>query len=348
VRIAVGWAWVLWLAVGAAGQAAENPAWFTEPAGPSVFANPGDGQPYALTECPVCHGFGGCCDCGRVWEADVGVVYLQRSQPRDQTLIADAPPPFGTELLNAKAFDFDPKVGPLLRVARDFGPCKVEAKYFCVESWEPRVGPIDAPNGAAVLLPTPVGVGGVDFQLTGNYESDLHSLEFNFTRPTGDPWGFIIGYRHVQLDENLWLYASDQTPPPILFDVRSNARNRLDGFQVGLGGECPLLHGRLRLEGSGKAGIYANCMYGSTAVQGNLGENVFEERLTRVAFVGEAEAAAVFQVTRHVALRAGYQVTWLEGVALAAPQVDQLENGALDHAGGVLYHGANASLQFTW
>jgi hypothetical protein len=70
------------------------------------------------------------------------------------------------------------------------------------------------------------------------------------------------------------------------------------------------------------------------------------------AFVGELGFTAVYQLSPHWSLRAGYQMLWLEGVAVAAEQVPAIDLlaglAAVDTTGSPFYHGANVGLEFVW
>ena len=71
-----------------------------------------------------------------------------------------------------------------------------------------------------------------------------------------------------------------------------------------------------------------------------------------VAFVGEIDLLGTYSICRNVALRGGYQLLWIDGVALAsdsAAQTNPSNGGAvIDTNGQLFYHGATVALQFTW
>ena len=71
----------------------------------------------------------------------------------------------------------------------------------------------------------------------------------------------------------------------------------------------------------------------------------------QVSFVGEIGLTGVYQWTDHIAFRGGYQVLWVEGIAVASDQltaVDVLSASGINTDGGIFYHGALASIDFTW
>jgi len=354
VRQVVFWAAVAWLSVVLPSYGVDDSTWFSQltPPGPAAGASPvaqsADNGLY-----PECQGFGPCLQCCRVWTVDAGAVVLQRSKPGSRTLLMDAAPPTGAEVLNARDFHFGTEAGPALTLRRHFDVCSVEMRYFGVDDWSRSVGPLSTSPGIYVPFPTPYVDTDGAYQITSGYESDLHSLELNFTRPLDDRWGFIIGYRYLDLKESLGAHMIDvDVGGTTITDVGLATKNRLHGFQLGVGGEIWNVGGRFSLEGTLKAGVYDNLMRGNAWIDQELGTSwASAARTHHAAFLGELELAARYQITRRLSVRAGYQVTWIEGVALAADQMSTIDPGfaaAMNTAGSPMYHGLNASLQYTW
>ena len=75
------------------------------------------------------------------------------------------------------------------------------------------------------------------------------------------------------------------------------------------------------------------------------------QRDNNTAFLGEIGLVGVYQLTDTIALRAGYQLMWLDGVALASEQV-QASNFATgtgaDVHGDVFFHGALLGVEAQW
>ena len=73
---------------------------------------------------------------------------------------------------------------------------------------------------------------------------------------------------------------------------------------------------------------------------------------TDVAFVGDLNFTVIWQFCELWGLRAGYNLIWLEGVALAPDQLDfsnTPDSGRkLDSDGGVFLHGVNLGLESRW
>jgi hypothetical protein len=77
----------------------------------------------------------------------------------------------------------------------------------------------------------------------------------------------------------------------------------------------------------------------------------FTENRGDVTFVGEIGVTGAYQWTEHLAIRGGYQLLWIQGVAVASdqiPVVDVFAQTGLNTNGNVFYHGALMSLDLTW
>ena len=72
-----------------------------------------------------------------------------------------------------------------------------------------------------------------------------------------------------------------------------------------------------------------------------------------VAFVGQGNVSGLYALTNIWNLRAGYNVIWVEGLALAPDQLnfDFANAGAgtqLNNNGGIFLHGVNVGLEARW
>ena len=71
-----------------------------------------------------------------------------------------------------------------------------------------------------------------------------------------------------------------------------------------------------------------------------------------VAFVGDLNFSAMYQLSRVWGVRTGYNLIWIEGVALAPDQFDfsnTIGSGTGLFAGsGVFLHGVNVGLEARW
>jgi len=70
------------------------------------------------------------------------------------------------------------------------------------------------------------------------------------------------------------------------------------------------------------------------------------------AFVGELNLTGIYQLNQTWGLRAGYNLMWIEGVALAPAQTDftltSTSGTGLNRGGGLFLHGINLGLEARW
>lgn len=72
------------------------------------------------------------------------------------------------------------------------------------------------------------------------------------------------------------------------------------------------------------------------------------------AFVGDLNVTAAYQLTSHIAIQGGYQILWLDNVAIAADSAantTQIVGGTsspVDPDDRLWYHGATAGFVVTW
>ncbi|MCY2996446.1 MAG: BBP7 family outer membrane beta-barrel protein [Planctomycetota bacterium] len=202
-----------------------------------------------------------------------------------------------------------------------------------------------------------------------NYASQLNSFELNLLRCCCGCWTagcdasspcrsveWFGGFRCISLNERLKILGEREhvLEPGVErgeYDLRTT--NNLYGAQ--LGARLRRCHGRLGCEATGKAGMYGNAAYQEQSVVDfpnyALRPNTSATR-SQVAFAGELNLSAIYQLTIDWNLRAGYNLMWIEGVALAPNQLDfsftPTSGSQLDSGGGVFYHGVNVGLEARW
>ena len=113
---------------------------------------------------------------------------------------------------------------------------------------------------------------------------------------------------------------------------------------------------RFGWEAAGKAGIFANDAQQKQTVTDfpnfPLRPTVSSSR-DGVAFLGEINPSALYRLTNVWNLRAGYNVIWIEGLALAPDQLDfnfatTPSGNQLHNDGGMFLHGVNVGLEARW
>ena len=167
----------------------------------------------------------------------------------------------------------------------------------------------------------------------------------------------LAGFRWVNLHEHL---QGALEPPTVSWEPpfwNATTTNNLYGFQIGADGKI-FERGRFSIDGLVKTGIFDDDAEQTTAV------SVIFKRVrsasastNHAAFVGETGLQCKYQVTERLLLRAGYEVIWLQGVALAPAQVQETYITASPIAvqalgvncnSGVFYHGATAGLEYSF
>jgi hypothetical protein len=133
---------------------------------------------------------------------------------------------------------------------------------------------------------------------------------------------------------------------------RWNESNDLIGIQIGTDIYI-WSSGALSVNSICKGGVYGvaadNAFTNLTAAGGTITAGTFEGN---VGFVGEAGFQAVYRLYSNVALQGGYQLLWIDGLALASNQALASAGVALspgtDVDGGLFYHGATVGIVFTF
>jgi len=207
------------------------------------------------------------------------------------------------------------------------------------------------------------------------YNTELNSGELSLRRRwvtsnCAFHYSLFMGARYVQLDERFNLSAvvvdgNDVTTGSTDYTVKST--NDMTGFQIG-GDLLFNITKRIRLGGDIKAGIYGNQANTRTTIllqeedpanPGTLISQTIEERSQKAeaAFVGEANLYALIFLTDRWTLRAGYDMFYLNGVALAVDNFNSdstfLTGGGprapfINNTGDAFYHGVTGGFEFTW
>lgn len=204
------------------------------------------------------------------------------------------------------------------------------------------------------------------------YSSDLNNVELNWRRHWMAPnyWfqgSWLFGVRYVRLAEDFEYFSrtNDFTPgnKQGSMDYYVETTNNLIGLQLGGDLLVTLLPG-VTAGAEAKVGIYGNDSSQHTNIIAKEEEALLPiPREAKAggdaAFVAEAGAMLIWQIRPWLALRGGYQVLILDGVALAPenfnsepPQSFQPPEGGrnifLDHNGYAFYHGFTTGVEWLW
>ncbi len=279
------------------------------------------------------HGDLDCCRsrCCPRWTATADFIILDRIGNKSQTILGPltddeiGPVDARADRLNSNDFAFGFAAGPRLSLIRQTQCYDYEVLYFGIDGWSDTRFIPQPLNPASPLL--------------FDWSSKLYNVELNMRWNPCCQVTMLAGFRWAELREDFVggrVLDSEFLPTG---DVKTN--NDLYGFQVGADArlwEC----GCFSVNGLGKAGIYGNHAAQTSA----FAEDVFRASTNHTAFIGELGLQARYQVTRRLALRAGYELLWLDGVAIAPAQLDNIIG--IDSNATVFYHGATAGLEFSF
>jgi hypothetical protein len=163
---------------------------------------------------------------------------------------------------------------------------------------------------------------------------------------------FLAGFRYIGLDDTL-NYTINTNVASGLYEND----NQLYGGQIGA--DLSLLDPRrpYQLQVIGKAGAFENNADGRFRTffgGGNQQLGDFGRSESGSAFAGDLQFVGSCQLTRHLAARGGYQLLWLDNVALAGDNASisqtnpSLLTNSLDNDGHVFHHGAMIGLEIMW
>lgn len=297
-----------------------------------------------------CSDFFDCDPCCPYWSVSGGAIALKRSDAFSLPLLA------GGNEFDVEHFNFDLEVGPRVDVIYHVpSGWEFEALYYGVGSWA-SLHPFE--NGNLQLLsvePEPINVDSALFR----YGSELYSTEFNLRRRM-DWLTPLIGFRWVELEEQFGVAGLEPPTPGIPYNYRYDTHNHMYGVQVGAEVILWDRGGPLRVDGVFKAGMYYNeadldAAFAYGPVPDEAERVVFEQSWAEphTSFLGEAALGASWQASDWLKLRGGYQLTWIEGVALAPEQIPSTDlfvpfNTEVNTDGSPLYHGPYAAIEARW
>jgi hypothetical protein len=200
---------------------------------------------------------------------------------------------------------------------------------------------------------------------TIQYSSVINSAEANlFTTSTewrdlSGSWltvDWLAGFRYVGVEEQASITTDccveGDTKVPVPYTVRT--RNNLFGAQIG--NRSRWTWQNWAFEGWAKAGLFGNAQ---EQIQSPLVDYLFvpvrpglSASGGQVSFVGDINTSVIYRLTDVWGIRAGYNLIWIDGLALAPNQFDFTNDAAsgtrLVSGGGIFMHGANLGLEARW
>jgi hypothetical protein len=273
-------------------------------------------------------------------------------------------------------FGFNSGVRALFGV-RLCGCRAVEFGYFGLFNSDASIDYVGPNPNVDVTLPGPLGQASNVFhdgvRVHVDYVSRLHGAEVNFPccccwqcedecggsgQPQDGPRAgsteWFAGFRYLSLREDLRISGEK----PVLGAVETgyyDTASRNDLFGAQLGGRIRRCYGQFSWEATAKAGIFGNQAgqeqvfidYPDFPLRPNTSSNGCS-----VALVGELNLTAIYQLNETWGLRLGYNLIWIEGVALAPDQLDfsftPTSGTGLNRNDGFFMHGVNVGVEGRW
>jgi|GEM_PF-860983 len=280
-----------------------------------------------------------CCSCVPNWTVRAELLIWNRAGGTDVPLV---PAPVAVSSADLTG---DWQVGPRLTVIKHgiFGSCwDLEAAYFNIDGW---TGTRTVAGATTYLTTPPTNFPAAPITLT--YSSELQNFELNGRRAYSDWVTWFVGFRALQVDE---LLSADINTGAATHSVVTS--NQLYGAQLGVDAlllDCDYWY----FNAVGKVGIYGNSADQTTRTAGIGGAlPLITYTGNETAFVGELNFNANYRLTDRLTFLAGYNLLWVNGLALAPDQLAATNIatgvGALDTGGNLFYHGFNVGLEYGW
>ena len=309
------------------------------------------------SDCEACDSNPACdaictCDsdsqCGFMGTVFVDALFFDRDSPDNLGGTGLASTSDGSRVLDTGQLDPSANVG--YRIGAFLRPSNLgifELAYLHNE-WDVGRG-VSSPNNLNAIPGT------VDFTLAdhihADYDSEIDSFEVNRWGQLGNRFFWMFGARHLSLDERFILSGFDSG---FRSDASITTDNSLYGLQIGGRHQSCTAGERMIFNLSGKFGLYENRTKQRTRLNDvdntiRLFDIANEDSAT--SFVGDIEASLSLRLSQNLYGRLGYQVLWINDVALAPEQFQpsaSLTSVSVDNDGDVVMHGAYAGMEFHW
>jgi hypothetical protein len=190
-------------------------------------------------------------------------------------------------------------------------------------------------------------VGGSRFNV--DYQTKLHSGEF-LLRHRQDWLGYSAGLRFLNVQDVLEeSVVRSNFPPDNVW--RTDANNFLIGLQGGMDVTLWQQTERFRANVGVKFGVYNN--YATQLSQTTVGGlSILGASDDLAAYVGELDFTASWKLSPHLAVRGGYQLMWIDNLALASQQLEDVSPPTnsvnIDTQGRIFAHGATVGVEVTY
>lgn len=228
-----------------------------------------------------------------------------------------------------------------------------EVGYLGIFEWS---GSEEAIGDNDLAIPGDLGLASLDFfgsdAIRLDYNAELHSAEINYVLARDDEVSWLVGFRFVSLDEEFDIQGTDVDTGTSHYNTRTS--NDLYGGQIGARwqrtGCC------WGWDATVKAGIFGNDAEQSQFVTDFPPGFFLRAPVTAnggsAAFVGDVNISASYRLNEVWTARGGYNLLWIEGIALAPSQLDFTDTATsgsdLRLGDGLFAHGFSAGAEARW
>ncbi len=233
------------------------------------------------------------------------------------------------------------------------GLSAIEGSYLQLRTYRGRAATVLDPGDDMVATFIQTEDGFDEFedvtQFTVTRKSSFYTFDINYRHLLGRFWNIrsdaLIGFRYANFRDRINVDTIEQVGPPVEAGfATAGTSNRLYGLQFGLAMHRPLpefIPG-LGLKFDIKLALLANDARADHSA--NATNNVLATRVRRTDFATLIEGGLrlTYEPWPYLQLHAGYQFTWLGGVATAPNNLGSFY--ALSTSGSVLHHGPAVGL----
>ena len=231
----------------------------------------------------------------------------------------------------------------------------LELTYFGFQDFSTSAS---AANPFMLSSPAGLGIYTYDFHdansMNVSYSSQLQNVELNYCLPSSRPISFLAGFRYLSWNESFGIQSnSSYYTTPEYSNYLVQTYNNLFGAQVGV--RTQFEWRRLRVDILKKIGLFGNDFWQRSLMQDYGNTFVLEDNWVShagVAVVGDLGVNLGYRITDALAVRAGYNLIWLDGLALAPNELDfhlgQNSGTGHDHGGSVFMQGVNIGFDLRW
>lgn len=269
-------------------------------------------------------------------------LYLDRASEGELVLAENTTD--ASERIRADDFDFGRHAGFAVALRREWWTGHaIELQYFDAGQLDASSGGQSASSLWSINADPPVFVPNVQ-SVAARYTSALFGFEADFSYSLCDDVSLLAGFRYLSLDEDLTI---DFDSTPQAYRNRSETRNDLYGGSFGVRGSHAI-HGCLLATATAKGGVFGNHARHRGLLDTGASSLVIDETSDRTSFAGELDVAAVLRICPSLRASVGYNLLWLESVAIAADQIavsNYVGGTGIDDRGGTLFHGMSYSVE---